>query len=81
MNRGRVNISGTLIMDWLKFYSNGEIVDAKYDCVRDSVEFTISHPEMPEVNEGDNIPIVIGTYVISDGKIDRLPIREENVLR
>ena len=62
MQAGRILVSEKLLLDFLQF-PFGEIRNIRFTGNTGSVEITIQDNEMPEVAEGEVIPIVTPLYI------------------
>ena len=60
MRVGRIKITGELLLRWLQF-PNGRIRSIWLDSP-EIIDITIEDKEMPEVQGGDAIPVVIPQY-------------------
>lgn len=63
VNKGKIIVTDILLLDMLDF-EHGQIIDAECGDQFDMgvVTLTIEHPDMPEVEEGAEIPIVKPVY-------------------
>lgn len=61
-NAAIIRITDVFILEWLDF-EGGEIhtVRKAVDCLND-IEFTIEHPDLPEVREGESLQTVVPAY-------------------
>lgn len=76
MNVGRIPVSEKLILKWLDF-DGGEIINIYREKVG-ILELVISHPDMPEVQEGGIVPPVIPLYVTTTDSLGHsVTIREK----
>ena len=60
---GRVLISPKIMLEMLRLYGGVVMgVEISEDQTNPGIVFKIEHPDMPEISEGDVIPIVLPTY-------------------
>jgi hypothetical protein len=59
---GKIVISEELILTWLD-YVGGRIRYVGLNEIPGTVEIVIEHEDMPELNEGDNVPEVAPLYI------------------
>ena len=62
---GKILISPELFLEWLRF-QGGQIRTIEWAGGKTSVEFVIAHPDMPLVNELEEIPAVTPNYIRFD---------------
>ena len=68
---GDVDISDTIMVDWLYLPSNTEIVGAEYNWQKRCVTLRIVNPDLPDAHEGDAIPHCDAQYRIDEeGQIE-----------
>ena len=61
MNAGKVRISEKLLFDWLRF-EDGRIIGCQWDYTNQTLLLIISHPDLPQVKEGEAYPEVSPSY-------------------
>lgn len=68
---GRVFISQQLVMEWLQ-YAGGKIRACEIDPYALTLMLTIEHPDMPEVIEGESIPVATPVYTKHYDNVERI---------
>ena len=55
-NVADLDISDTLMVDYLYLPKDTEIIGAEYNWIKHCVVLSIVHPDLPDVQDGDSIP-------------------------
>ena len=75
MNAGQMRIAEELLLDWFKF-EGGHVLGCKWDYVTNTLILVISHPDMPEVKEGEAYPQISPSY----RKVELLGFKYERIV-
>lgn len=63
MKRGLIQLSPELLLRFLDYYDGGQILDCRYNAQLDCIDIALSHPEMPEVEDGQRASIIAPSYI------------------
>ncbi len=77
---GMIHLSNSLLLKMLDFYPEGRIVGIMQN-PNGYIEIVIEHPDMPEVQDGNAIPIVFPIYITTtDALGHKVTLRERKGL-
>ena len=77
---GKLRLSCEILLKFLDFV-DASIKDINYNAELDTIDILLEHPEMPEVEAGDRVPLVDLQYIqYEDALGHKVTLRERGVI-